>query len=128
MYDFLKYGSLAMYIDEVGRDHKIDLLTVDYYIAEGRYTVKVEGLEDHFTEYLPCTVHCYISPQHAPSFPDHQDPMNVEIKCLEGVKTLNIAGKDIELQAGETVFIPANTVHRATNKYASMMLSIGHKY
>lgn len=127
MYEFLQNGSVAKIIDELGRDHDIDLLTVDYYIAEGKRTVKVEGLENYFAEYLPCTVHCYVSPAGAASFPDHQDPMDVEIKCLEGIKTLVVAGKEVELHPGESIFIPANTVHRATNKYASMMLSIGHE-
>ena len=115
-----------MYIDEHGRDHVIDLMSVDYYIAQEKYTVKVEGLEKHFNK-LGTTVHCYISPAGAPSFQEHQDPMEVKIKCLEGIKTMNIAGKDVEIHAGESILIPANTPHFATNKYASMMLSIGYE-
>lgn len=127
MYEFLQKGTIAKIIDEQGRDHDIDLLMVDYYIAEAKSTVKVEGLESHFKEYFPRTVHCYIAPASAASFPEHQDPVDVEIKCLEGIKTMNIAGKDVEIPAGESVLIPANTPHRATNKYASIMLSIGYE-
>lgn len=127
MYEFLQSGTVAKIIDDQGLDHDIDLLSVEYYIAQGKYTVKVEGLEQHFVEYVSKTVHCFIAPAGAPSFPEHQDPVNVEIKCISGTKTLNVAGKDIELQQGESVFIPANTLHRATNKYASVMLSIGYE-
>lgn len=125
MYEFLKYGSLAMYIDELGRDHTIDILSVDYYIAQEQYTVKVEGLEHHFN--MPAkTVHCYISPKGAASFDPHTDPVDVEIKCLEGIKTLVVDGKNIELAPGESIMIPKGTVHEATNKFSSVMLSIGH--
>lgn len=125
MYDFLKHGSLAMYIDELGRDHIIDILTVDYYIAQQKYTVKVEGMEQYFD--MPTkTVHCYISPKDAVSFPPHIDPIDVEIKCLEGKKTLIVDGKDVELAAGESIMIPKDTIHQATNKYDSVMISIGH--
>jgi len=125
MYDFLKYGTIAMYIDELGRDHIIDLMSVDYYIAQGRYTVKVEGLENFFQE--SGTVHCYIAPKDAPSFNSHADPVDVRIKCLEGIKTLVVDGKPVELYPGESVFIPKGTLHQATNRYDSVMLSIGNE-
>lgn len=125
MYDFLKYGSLAMYIDEVGRDHIIDILSVDYYIAQEQYTVKVEGLEQYFNE--TGTVHCYISPKGARSFDPHCDPVDVTIKCIEGIKTLIVDGKEVSLHAGDSVLIPKGTLHQATNKHSSMMLSIGNE-
>ena len=125
MYEFLRNGSTAMYIDELGQDHIIDLLSVDYYIAQEKYTVKVEGLENYFTEYLPGTVHCFIAPQGAASFPEHQDPVDLEIKCLNGTKSMEIEGKEIDIHEGQSLFIPANTLHRATNKHSSVMLSIG---
>ena len=55
-YDFLYNGTIAMIIDEVGRDHMIDMDLVNYYIAEGKYTVKVEGLEKHFKEMVKMSV------------------------------------------------------------------------
>jgi len=125
MFDFLQSGTTAMFIDHEGRDHVIDLLSVDYYIAQAKYTVKVEGLENHFNG-LGKTVHCYIAPQNAPSFAEHTDPVDVEIKCLQGTKTLAVDGKEIVLDAGESIIIPKGTPHKATNEYASVMLSIGH--
>tara|TARA_B110000908_G_C9877574_1_gene281145 strand:- start:75 stop:452 length:378 start_codon:yes stop_codon:yes gene_type:complete len=123
MYSFLKNGTIAMYIDELGRDYEIDLTTVDYYIAQEKYTVKVEGLEKYFKE--QCATHCYISPKGAPSFPLHLDPCDVIIKCIEGKKTMIIDDKTVTINKGEEVLIPANTLHRATNKYSSVILSIG---
>lgn len=127
MLDFLKHGTSAKYIDNQGRDHDIDVLLVDYYIAWGEYTVKVEGLENYFTEYLPGTVHCFVSPKGAMSFPEHQDPVDLEIKCIEGIKTMEVNGEEKDILEGESLFIAANTPHRATNKHASVMLSIGYE-
>ena len=114
-------------IDENGLDHSIDLNTIDYYIAQKKYTVKVEGLESFFKEYLPNTVHCFVAPQGAASFADHTDPVDVEIKCIDGIKTLNVNGNDIVLNKGQSILIPANTIHRATNLYDSIILSIGYE-
>jgi mannose-6-phosphate isomerase-like protein (cupin superfamily) len=127
MLDFLKNGTRAVYIDHQGRDNVIDVLLVDYYIAWGKHTVKVEGLENYFTEYLPGTVHCFISPRGAASFAEHTDPVDLEIKCLEGTKTMIVEGKEIDVHEGHSIYIPAGTPHKATNKYSSVMLSIGHE-
>ena len=126
-FSFIKYGTQAMIVDEEGRDHVIDLMSVDYYIAQEKYTVKVEGLEKYFTDYLPDSVHCYIAPKDAPSFKEHTDPVDVTIHCLEGTKSMIVDGKEIEITKGKSTLIPKNTRHRATNKYSSVMLSIGHK-
>jgi mannose-6-phosphate isomerase-like protein (cupin superfamily) len=126
-YDFLQNGTVAMIIDEQGRDHVIDLLSIDYYIAEGKHTVKVEGLETYFTEYADSTVHCYVSPKGAVSFNEHTDPVDVEIKCITGTKTMIVNSTEIEIAQGTSLMIPKNTLHRATNKYSSVMLSIGYK-
>jgi mannose-6-phosphate isomerase-like protein (cupin superfamily) len=126
-FNFLQTGTIAMIIDEQGRDHPVDITSVDYYIAQQQYTVKVEGLEHHFTEYLPNSVHCYISPINASSFAEHTDPVDVEIKCLEGTKTMVINGKEVEISNGKSLVIPKHTPHRATNKYSSVMLSIGYE-
>ncbi len=116
-----------MIIDDLGRDHVIDLNLINYYIAEEKYTVKVEGMENYFTEHLPNTVHCYVSPKDAPSFPEHLDPMDVKIVCIKGTKTLKVRGEDVILSEGESVFIPANTPHQATNLYDSIILSVGYE-
>jgi mannose-6-phosphate isomerase-like protein (cupin superfamily) len=123
IYSFLKNGTIAMYIDESGKDYEIDLMTVDYYIAQEKYTVKVEGLEKHFKEQY--ATHCYISPKGAPSFPLHLDPCDVTIKCIEGEKTMIIDDKKVVIKEGQEVMIPANTPHQATNESDSVILSIG---
>lgn len=127
MYEFLQHGTAAKIIDEQGRDHDIELSVVDYYIAEGKYTVKVEGLESYFNEYFPKTVHCYIAPAGAPSFESHADPYDVEIKCINGIKTMIVDGEKVLIREGERILIPANVLHKATNEYDSVMLSIGHE-
>lgn len=116
-----------MIIDNHGRDHIINFDLVDYYIAEEKYTVKVEGLEEYFSEYLPNTVHCYISPKNAKSFPEHLDPIDVKIVCIDGTKTLKVKNENVILKKGESILIPANTSHQATNHYDSIILSIGYE-
>lgn len=121
--EILKCGSKAFVIDENGLDHEIELDRAYYYIAENKKTVKIEGLESYYTEYYPKTVHLYISPKDAVSFPSHIDPYNVTLKVLDGIKTIILDG--VEHEVTDTLFIPANVPHQATNKYSSVMLSIG---
>lgn len=128
MPQFLQHGSDAFIIDHLGRDHKIDLSVVDFYIAQKKYTVKVEGLENHFTEYLPGTVHCFVSFAGAPSFLDHRDSCDVEIVCIEGTKTMIVDGTAAEVAQGTSLKIPANVLHRATNKFDAIVLSIGREH
>ena len=125
-YNLSSPGKKSFYIDELGRDHPIDNLLVDLYAAMNTYTVKIEGLESIFTDFGG-TVHLYYSPRHAASFGMHTDPYDVKIICIEGVKTMEVAGVDIELHEGEQLMIPADTPHRATNKYDSVMISIGYE-
>lgn len=102
-------------------------------------TIKVEGMErfskevydicQHF-KYThsfdgPVTCHAFIAQEDSPSFPMHTDPDDVIIFCVDGKKTLDINGQSITLNPQESVFIPADTPHRATNEFASVMLSIG---
>jgi mannose-6-phosphate isomerase-like protein (cupin superfamily) len=124
-FSILQYGTEAKIIDENGLDHSIVLSTVDFYIAEGIKTVKVEGMENYYTEYKPHTVHMFIAPEGAPSFPEHQDPTDLIIKCIEGTKTIEVNGELFKIKQGESIHIPANVPHRATNEYASITLSIG---
>lgn len=126
-FNFLQQGTCAIIINEKGESHYIDLMTVDYYIAERKYTVKVEGLENYFSEYKPATVHCYIAPAGAQSFDAHTDPYDVEIKCISGVKTMIVDGKEIDINKGESILIPSDVLHTATNKHDSVMLSIGYE-
>jgi len=122
-------GRTAYYIDDQGRDHEIPMMMVDRYIAEGKYTVKVEGLEDHYdvshitTE--PHTIHAYVSPKGAVSFPTHTDPYPVFIYCISGVKVMEVDGTEVNIHEGSVYKISSNVPHRALNKESSTMLSIG---
>lgn len=131
MLEIYHKATKACYIDEEGRDHEIDVLSIGRYIAEAKYTVKLEGMEEHFREITetvtskPHTVHVYISPKNAKSFPMHTDPYDVFIYCLEGIKTMRIEKALISISEGNYTRIKANTPHRALNWYDSVMLSIG---
>lgn len=127
-YDILKKGSRAFIINpEDCKDQPIDILLINKFIAEKKLTVKVEGMESVYTEYFPATVHLYISPKNAPSFKEHKDPYDVDIHCLFGTKTMVIENREVLIEEGDTIKIPANTPHYATNHYDSIMLSIGYE-
>jgi mannose-6-phosphate isomerase-like protein (cupin superfamily) len=121
--EILKNGSHAYIIDENGLEHEISFDQIDYYIAENKKTIKIEGLESYYTSYLPKTVHMYISPKDAISFDFHKDPYDVLIKVLSGTKTFIIDNRQVEIK--DEFIIPKDTPHKATNKYSSVMLSIG---
>lgn len=123
--DVISDNCLFYIIDEEGLDFQIDRWEVDYYIAENKKTIKIEGLEEYYKEYSPKTVHMYISPQNAKSFGPHRDPYDVTIKVLSGTKTFKLEEKEVELQEDEVLHIPSNMLHEATNKYDSIILSIG---
>lgn len=124
---FINFGNKACVIGEDGLDKEIYFPAINYHIAEKEKTVKVEGLESYFKDWPSCTVHCFISPSGAPSFPEHKDPYDVRIKCISGIKTMEVEGKRIEIKEGNDILIPANTPHKATNEYDSIMLSIGYE-
>jgi mannose-6-phosphate isomerase-like protein (cupin superfamily) len=102
-------------------------------------TIKVEGMEKFCVniynkcQYLslkydhsgPITCHAFIAKDDAPSFPLHTDPDDVIILCVEGTKKLLIKNEYIILEAGDDVYIPANTPHQAFNEKASFILSFG---
>lgn len=127
MIDVLKeFGSRFSYIDSEGLEHEIDKHLLDKFVAEDKYTLKVEGLEAYYTEYSPKTVHVFIAPTNAKSFPMHKDPYDVLIVCVEGTKTFEIEGRGIvEIKKGETLLLNKNLPHRAINIEKSIILSIG---
>lgn len=118
-------GSFAFIIDENGLEFEIDKSQIAFFLAENKKTVKIEGFEEVFTEYKPKTVHLYIAPENAKSFGLHFDPYDVIINVLHGKKSFTVDGLDHVVNEGEVLHIPANVEHCATNKYASVMLSIG---
>jgi quercetin dioxygenase-like cupin family protein len=134
MIDIIHKGSNSFFIDNDGRDHHIPLFSTSRYIAEGKFTVKIEGLEKHYksiTHDLGITkkhsVHLYISPKDSKSFPTHTDPIDVFIYVIEGIKTMEVDKSIHTIKAGEYISIPAETPHRAINIHDSTMLSIGIK-
>ncbi|BAQ02594.1 hypothetical protein AVU38_gp066 [Ralstonia phage RSL2] len=98
-------------------------------------TIKIEGMEKiskkvfdalkQFSHDGPVTCHVFIAAENAPSFPDHTDPDGVLIYVVDGVKNMFVDGKFITLNAGQSVFIPPGTPHRAVNYSASVMMSVG---
>ena len=121
--EILEFCTECYIIDSDGLDHIIEKDQVFYYIAQEQYTVKLEGLEQYYTQYKPKTVHMYISPAGARSFPVHTDPYDVELRVEQGIKTIEIGG--VEREVADYIFIPKDTPHQATNKYSSIILSIG---
>jgi len=108
-------------------DRLVPATTVQYYVAEGLKTVKVEGLELLINNIRPNakSIHCFISPSNAPSFPEHADDCDVEILCIDGTKTIEMENSEHTLKEGSSIKIPKGTLHRATNKFSSVILSIG---
>lgn len=128
---------LVSRVDQHGLQHWLEQPSDLYrYLTD---TIKVEGMERYSPEVYalccaagikynhagPVTCHAFLAGAGSGTFPLHRDPDDVLIYVISGVKVLEIAGREIELAAGEDVFIPQNTPHRAINKYPSLMLSIG---
>lgn len=98
-------------------------------------TIKIEGMEKinrHVWDQLkrlchdgPTTCHVFIATENSPSFPDHTDPDDVVLFVVSGEKIIVIDEVVHILGAGQSITIRAGTVHRAINKKASVMLSIG---
>lgn len=132
MIEILHKGSKSFYIDDCGRDHEIPLMSTSRYIAENKFTVKIEGLENEYQRVIQSlgitkkhSAHLYVSPKDSMSFPIHTDPIDVFIYVIEGKKEMEIDNIIHIIDAGEYVSIPAGTRHRAINRYDSTMLSIG---
>jgi quercetin dioxygenase-like cupin family protein len=132
MIDIIHKGSTSFFIDNDGRDHVIPLFSTSRYIAEGKFTVKIEGLEKHYKSIThdlgitkKHTVHLYVSPKDSKSFPTHTDPIDVFIYVIEGTKVMEVDNFTHTIKEGEYISIPAGTPHRAINNYNSTMLSIG---
>jgi len=118
------------FIDKDGNQHYLD--QSDYVSYMGRiaslvgegHTIKVEQIEKWFG-YTDRTAHIFYNQKDGATFGVHTDPVNVLIECLDGVKWMEVDGKEISLQPHDTVLIPANTPHRALNYEKALMISYG---
>ena len=118
---------LCFWIDDDRNHHSISKEQALLKIAENKYTVKFEGLEQYFPHDRPCTIHAYYSPENAVSFDEHSEPYDTMLYVVDGIKTLKIGGHSTTVNKGGHFLIKANTKHYATNEHNSVMLSIGYE-
>jgi mannose-6-phosphate isomerase-like protein (cupin superfamily) len=124
-------------IDNYGRQ-----ITLNHLAELYRYsncTIKLEQMEKYNSlifkhcQFLtekhshkgPITCHLFRSFKDSKSFALHTDPDHVIIECIFGKKKIILNGKEKILFPGESLFIPANTPHEATNDDESLTLSFG---
>lgn len=112
---------------------------VDYLQACDKRPVKVEGMERRnarmwkycqelaatFEHAGPVSAHLFLSPQSSISFPMHTDPDDVIVYMVSGCKVFETPDAKYELCAGQALYIPRGTEHRAHNIDTSTMLSFG---
>lgn len=124
-------------IDYHGRQIQIE--SVSQFLSYNNCTIKIQSMEKynsvihnyckHLSEVRkhngPVTCHAFRAYPDSISFNLHTDPDDVFLYVTQGVKTIQIENRYILLGVGESVFIPANTPHRALNKDSSLMLSFG---
>lgn len=128
---------IVSYVDRSGLQHYVNRFTEIPPLED--ITLKVEGMEKYSQEIWefcvqralmqgfngPVTAHAFLAKPNSPSFGKHTDPDDVLIYCVEGNKTLYVEDTYYNLRPGEGVFIKANTPHKITNEYASLILSVG---
>jgi len=73
----------------------------------------------------PVTCHLFKSPKGSASFPMHTDPDHVFLVMVEGTKAIETPERTWTLKAGDNLYLPAGTPHRAINVEDSIMLSVG---
>lgn len=116
-----------------------DVYTISDYLEIDDRPIKVEGMERlnrtmwnvckqlaaHFDHDGPVTCHLFISPKGGVSFPMHTDLDDVVIYMVTGQKTFESTDGSMDLVAGDSIYIPRGTKHRAINTDSSLMLSFG---
>lgn len=128
---------LISIIDDLGRQIYLDHLG-DLYKHHG-CTIKVEGLEKYdkslflkcneigqkYNHFGPITCHAFRGFINSFSFPLHTDPDDVLLHMIYGKKKILIDGIERIMEAGDEIYIPANTKHQAFYIDDSLMLSFG---
>lgn len=130
---------LVKAIDKDGLQHTLNNAGEYFKHAHLKSTIKIEGIE-RLNKTLfemvnraarsvlhdgPVSCHCFIAKQSSPTFPEHQDPDGVMLYVIEGTKVMNTPGEQHFLRAGCILTMAPNVPHRAENRDASVMLSIG---
>jgi mannose-6-phosphate isomerase-like protein (cupin superfamily) len=124
-------------IDEQGRQILIE--SVSQFLSYQQCTIKIQSMEkynraiyqkclelkEEFNHDGPITCHGFRAYPDSASFGMHTDPDDVYLLVAEGLKTMKANGRYIQLKAGDTLYIPANTPHQAHNTHSSLMLSFG---
>lgn len=124
-------------IDDNGRQIVIE--SVSQFLFYHGCTIKIQSMEKYnlviyqkcqelikkFNHNGPVTCHAFRAYPNSVSFKIHTDPDDVYLLVTEGIKTIEINGKYIQLKTGDFVYIPANTPHQAHNTHSSLMLSFG---
>lgn len=118
------------YIDSHHNQHYLEQSDFLFYQADlvriitSENTIKVEQFEKKFIS-DHTTAHLFLNQKDGPSFDTHTDPVDVLIECLDGIKYIEIDGKEKVLHPKEHVLIPANTPHRALNYERALIISYG---
>jgi mannose-6-phosphate isomerase-like protein (cupin superfamily) len=124
-------------IDDTGRQIVIE--SVSQFLSYQNCTIKIQSMEKYNRAIFakcqelvlqlkhdgPVTCHAFRAYPDSTSFDMHTDPDNVYLFVTEGLKTMEVDGKYIQLSAGQSILIPANTPHQAHNTHSSLMLSFG---
>ena len=124
-------------IDDNGRQIVIE--SVSQFLSYQNCTIKIQNMEKYNRVLFakcqelalqlkhdgPVTCHAFRAYPDSTSFDMHTDPDNVYLFVAEGLKTMEVDGKYIQLSAGQSILIPANTPHQAHNTHSSLMLSFG---
>lgn len=119
------------YIDKDGLQHLIApqefweyQTTIARLIAEEEVTIKVEQMQRYW-KWDDRTIHVFYNPAGGPTFDTHTDPVDVIIECKDGVKHMEVDGKEIALQPGHKLLITAGQPHKALNYEKALMASHG---
>lgn len=124
-------------IDYHGRQVQIE--SVSQFLSYQGCTIKIQSMEKYnsdiykYCEHLakirnhngPVTCHAFRAFPDSVSFNTHTDPDDVFLYVTQGIKTIQVYNRYSQLGIGESLYIPANTPHRALNTHSSLMLSFG---
>lgn len=120
-----------------GQTHVVHTVS-DYAKLDGK-PIKVESMERYssalwniclglgkrYSHSGPVSCHLFISPEGSVSFPMHTDLEDVIIYMVSGSKCFEFDFGEMTLDAGDSIYIPKGTPHRAINIKDSLMLSFG---